>query len=247
MKITRVLWIVLVTCVLLLAGNMAMGAAAAPTQPAGAAKTITMWKMIKDGGLVGAVIILGSFCMIGLVIEHFVSIRASKLIPEDLELQLQQLLEQKQYKEAQTLCGQHDSLLARIIESGLEQAGSAFGYFDMQSAMQETSEREVGKLFRKLEWLAFIATTSPMFGLLGTVTGMIASFNTIALKGGRPSPTELAGGISQALVTTCMGLIVAIPGIFFVGFFRSRIDAIVAETGAVVEHLMGRFKKGPAR
>jgi biopolymer transport protein ExbB len=119
-----------------------------------------------------------------------------------------------------------------------------FGFFDMQNAMQEVSEREVSKLYRKLEYLSFIASTTPMLGLLGTVTGMIGSFNTIAASGGTANPSDLAGNISMALVTTCMGLIVAIPTMFFVAFFRKRIDSFVAESETVVEKLMGHFRGG---
>jgi biopolymer transport protein ExbB len=122
--------------------------------------------------------------------------------------------------------------------------GAMFGFFDMQNAMQEVSEREVSKLYRKLEYLSFIATTSPMLGLLGTVTGMISSFNEIRKAEGAANPSDLAGGISMALVTTCMGLIVAIPTMFFVAFFRKRIDGFVAESETVVEKLMGHFRSG---
>ena len=76
-----------------------------------------------------------------------------------------------------------------------------------------------------------------------TVTGMIRSFNQIAITEGAARPSQLAGGISEALVTTCMGLVVAIPTMFFVSFFRNRIDGYVAEAETVVEKLMGRFRK----
>ncbi len=85
-----------------------------------------------------------------------------------------------------------------------------------------------------------------MLGLLGTVTGMIRAFNQIAITEGTAKPSQLAGGISEALVTTCMGLVVAIPTMFFVSQFRNRVDSCVAETESVVEKLMGRFRQAPA-
>ena len=94
-----------------------------------------------------------------------------------------------------------------------------------------------------LEYLGFIAATAPMLGLLGTVTGMIAAFNEIAATEGAATPSQLAGGISEALVTTCLGLMVAIPVMFFVAFFRNRIDSYVAEAETVVEKLMGHVRK----
>ena len=82
-----------------------------------------------------------------------------------------------------------------------------------------------------------------MMGLLGTVTGMITAFNQIAQTEGTARPSQLAGGISEALVTTCMGLIVAIPTMFFVSLFRNRIQSYIAQTEVEVEKLMARFRK----
>ena len=167
-------------------------------------------------------------------------------MPADLIDRLEEHLEEKKYEKAQQACENDDSLVARIIASGLSQVGAMFGFFDMQNAMMETSEREVGKLYRKLDYLSFIAVTAPMLGLLGTVTGMIRSFNIIAQTEGTAKPSQLAGGISEALVTTAEGLIVAIPMMFFVSFFRNRIDGFVTETEGIVERLMGRFRQQPS-
>jgi len=164
------------------------------------------------------------------------------MLPEELTEELGEHIEKKRYDKAREVCAEDGSFLAQVVGAGLNQVGAMFGFFDMQNAMQEVSEREISKLYRKLEYLSFIASTTPMLGLLGTVTGMIASFNTIAASGGAANPSDLAGGISMALVTTCMGLIVAIPTMFFVAFFRKRIDSYVAESETVVEKLMGHFR-----
>ena len=179
---------------------------------------------------------------VALIVEHFLSIRRDRLIPEPVVDMLDAQLDQKQYETARATCKEDDSFLCQIVAAGLKHIDSMFGFFDMQSAMQEVSEREVSRLYRKLEYLTFIAATAPMLGLLGTVTGMISSFNVIAATEGTAKPSQLAGGISEALVTTCMGLIVAIPTSFFVSFFRNRIESIVSEAESVVEKLMGRFR-----
>ena len=77
-----------------------------------------------------------------------------------------------------------------------------------------------------------------MFGLLGTVSGMIKAFDTIAATGGMARPHQLAGGISEALITTFMGLIVGIPAMVAFSFFRNKIDSLVAEAGKRVEQVM---------
>ena len=218
------------------------GGSADAAQTAG--KAISLWSTIAAGGIIGYLIILMSMVAAAFVIEHFFAIRRDRLVPASVEQQLQEHLKAKRYPQAQKLCASHDSFLAKVVGAGLSQIGAMFGFFDMQNAMQEVSEREISKLYRKLEYLSFIAATTPMLGLLGTVTGMIRSFNLIALTEGTVKPSQLAGGISEALVTTCLGLVVAIPTMFFVAFFRSRIDSFVAEAETVVEKLMGPFRKG---
>jgi biopolymer transport protein ExbB len=210
-------------------------------------KRISLWITIVRGGFIGLLIILMSVVSLSLVIEHFVSIRRERVVPPLLIDQLETQLDQRQYEQAQQACTQNPSFLATVVGTGLERRGSMFGHFDMQNAMQEVSEREVSKLYRKLDYLSFIAATAPMLGLLGTVTGMIRSFNIIAVTEGTAKPSQLAGGISEALVTTCMGLIVAIPTMFFVSFFRNRVDSYVAETETVVEKLMGHFRAGTGK
>lgn len=205
---------------------------------------ISLWSTIVSGGIVGLLVILASLTAMALTVENFFSIRRDRMVPPDLIEEVREHIQAKRYGEAQQACAEDGSFVARVIGAGLGQLGAMFGFFDMQNAMQEVSEREVSKLYRKLEYLSFIASTSPMLGLLGTVTGMIKAFNRIAATKGTASASELAGGISMALVTTCMGLVVAIPTMFFVAFFRRRIDGFVAEAETVVEKLMGHFRKG---
>lgn len=207
-------------------------------------KRISLWSTIASGGVVAYLIIIMSLIAVALVVEHFMSIRADELVPEQLVSDLEMHIGSERYKEAQAACAADGSFLAQVIGAGLNQVGAMFGFFDMQNAMQEVSERQLSKLYRKLEYLTFIAGTAPMLGLLGTVTGMIRSFNQIAQTEGAAKPSQLAGGISEALVTTCLGLVVAIPTMFFVAFFRNRIDSFVAEAETIVEKLMGRFRKG---
>jgi biopolymer transport protein ExbB len=204
---------------------------------------ISLWSTFLAGGIVGMVIVLASLVATALIVENFLSIRQDRMIPPDLVETLQEHIQAKKYGDAQKACAEDGSFIAYVIGAGLSQVGSMFGFFDMQNAMQEVSEREVSKLYRKIEYLSFIASTAPLLGLLGTVTGMIATFNRIAQTEGTARPSQLAGGISEALVTTFEGLIVAIPAMFFVAFFRRRIDSFVAEAEAAVEKLMGQFRK----
>jgi biopolymer transport protein ExbB len=235
-------WTLLVVAVALVLGASSLFAQTEGTDEE--QKEISLWSVIHSGGVIGYLILLMSVVAVAFIVEHFITIRRAKILPPALVAQLEEHIAKKEYAPAQQACATDGSFLAEIVAAGLNQIGSMFGFFDMQSAMQEVSERQVSRLYRKLEYLSFIAATGPMLGLLGTVTGMIRAFNKIAFTEGAAKPSELAGGISEALVTTCLGLVLAIPVMFFVAFFRTRIDDCVAEAETVVERLMGRFRKG---
>ena len=206
-------------------------------------KQISLWNTIAAGGLIGYIIILMSLVVVAFIIENFITIRRNKLVPDDLVGELGEHIKQEKYEEARKLCAEDGSFLGQVIRAGLGQIGAAFGFFDMQNAMQEASERSVSKLYRKLEYLSFMGASAPILGLLGTVTGMIQAFNQIAITEGTAKPSQLAGGISEALITTCLGLIVALPAMFFTTFFRNRIDSYVAEAETIIDKLMGKFRK----
>ncbi len=204
---------------------------------------ISLWSTIASGRLVGVVIMIISLVAAALIIENFMSIRRDKLVPEALVGELAEQLDAGDYDKAAETGTEDESFLGVVIAAGLSHRDSAFGFFEMQNAMMEVSERQVSRMYRKLEYLSFIGAVSPILGLLGTVTGMIRAFNQIALTEGMAKPSQLAGGISEALVTTCMGLIVAIPTMFFATYFRNRIDSFIAEAETIVDKLMGRFRR----
>ena len=108
--------------------------------------------------------------------------------------------------------------------------------------MEDVAEEEAIKLQQKISYLSLIGNIAPMLGLFGTVTGMIKAFNTIAALGSAVSPSDLAGGISQALVTTFLGLFVAIPSMIAYFLFRNRVVRITLEIGAIAEELVERFR-----
>ena len=116
------------------------------------------------------------------------------------------------------------------------------GFETMRTAMEDVAEEEAIKLQQKISYLSLIGNIAPMLGLFGTVTGMIKAFNTIAALGSAVSPSDLAGGISQALVTTFLGLFVAIPSMIAYFLFRNRVVAITLEIGAIADELVERFR-----
>ncbi len=209
--------------------------------PASGNKGKSLFDVLADGGVVGGLLLLLSVVAVGLVIEHALTIRKGVVMPDDFLQGVESLIAADQIDDAIEYCDDpaNDSLSAHVVLAGLERfRGSQFGFAEYKSAVEEAGEDQTGRLYRKTEVLGLIGAVSPMLGLTGTVLGMIVAFNTIADSGGMAKPDELADGISQALVTTLLGLIVAIPTMVAYSFFRNRIDSLVSEAGKRIERIM---------
>jgi biopolymer transport protein ExbB len=124
------------------------------------------------------------------------------------------------------VCEQTRGPIAAIVHSGLKEAGR--GPAAVEKAIETAGAVEMSFLERGLIWLATISTVAPLLGFFGTVTGMIDAFEAIAAAD-QVSAKLVAGGISQALITTQAGLLVAIPTSLFHNFFLSQIDRFVVE------------------
>lgn len=200
----------------------------------------------KAGGIIGGIIIVLSFVAVGLIIEHALTIRRSRIMPEQVMSDLEQLIAQGKLQEAIDYCydPRNASLATDVVLAGLERfQTSEFGLVEYKSACEEEGEEGTARLYRKIDILNLIGVIAPMLGLLGTVQGMITAFNQLASSQQAPKPYELAGGISQALVTTFEGLVVAIPAMVAYSFFRSQIDHLVAEAGKRVERIMSPLSR----
>ena len=201
---------------------------------------MSLFKLIQLGGIVGWIIILLSCVALGLVIEYAISIRRTRLAPPRDILVLQKLIRERKFDEILKLDRGKISFLTQVVLAGLKE--SAQGYSAMLKAMEDTVEALNAALARKIEHLNVIGNIAPMLGLLGTVTGMLRCFNEISQVTGAIEPQQLASGIFEALITTCMGLIVAIPTIYCYALFRNRVDELSAEAALRAEELVNAFK-----
>ena len=209
----------------------------------------TMFKGNPFGVVVVVLILLLSALATYFIVEHAITITRGKLLPEHVLTSLEQHISRGEIFQAIELCRLREnySLATEVILAGLERyQGSEFGFAEYRAAVEEAGADQTGRLYRKTEVLHLIGSISPMLGLTGTVIGMIEAFNTIAAREGMARPEELAGGIGQALITTLLGLVVAIPAMVAFSYYRNRIDGLVAEAGKRVERLMmplGRKRK----
>jgi len=196
--------------------------------------------------VLGWIIIWGlitmSVCVMALVIQAIMVNRRSVLIPPDNVLLYEEMIEEKRYPEAIERAATDDSVFGQILHASLSEAAN--GYGAMERAIEETADLVGSKRVRALEMLNVMGAVGPMIGLFGTVYGMIVAFQTIVDKGGQPDPSELAAGISTALVTTFWGLIVGIPAVASAALIRNRIDGLMVEAMIEAEAMISRFKPG---
>lgn len=213
----------------------------------------TILTMVFGGNALGlvivALILLLSVASVYYIIEHFLTITRRRLMPDSVLDELERLILHGEVNKAIELCNQKESysMATEVVLAGLNRyKSSEFGFAEYRSAVEEAGEDQTGKLYRRTEVLNVIGAIAPMLGLTGTVLGMIEAFTTIAALEGMARPQELAGGIGQALITTLLGLVVAIPTMVAFSFFRNKIDSLVAEAGKRIERVMmplGRKKK----
>lgn len=194
---------------------------------------------IRASGFFGLLLLILSFIMVALIMMNTLQVRRDNLMPAGFIDDFEQRLTQKDYQGAYETAKADDSFIARVLAAGLSKLNR--GYEEAAEGMQEVGEEENMALEHRLSYLALIGTIAPMLGLMGTVYGMITSFQTIERSKTSPKPSELAGGISTALFTTIEGLAVAIPAMIFYSLLRNRVQRLVLEVGMVSEGLMSRF------
>ena len=202
--------------------------------------TINIRQMFEDGGAIGYIIVVLSLVMLALIFEHLMTIRRQTLMPKGLAEDIQKLLSQGQVKLAEERSVASSSFLGYLLAAGIKEI--ELGYAAVEKAMEDAASHQAARLMRKIEYLSMISTVAPMLGLMGTVWGMILAFMEFERKA-NPQVSELAPGIYKALVTTLFGLIVAIPAIAAFGFFRNRIDELVAQTALTAEQVFADLKR----
>jgi biopolymer transport protein ExbB len=203
-------------------------------------ESMLMWTYNALGIRYTVAFLAVSFAFVALLIMNMLSVRRDAFVPQHLVDTFEAQCNEKKYQEAYETAKADESFLGQMLSAGLARLQQ--GYPQAVEAMQEVGEEENMKLEHRLSYIAMIGTLAPMIGLLGTVDGMIASFQTIATSPTTPKPAELASGISTALVTTLIGLLIAIPAIAAFNILKNRIARLVLEVGIVGENLMSRFE-----
>ncbi len=183
-----------------------------------------MYEIVVAGGWLMLPILLCSIGVITIAIERYLALRPRRVAPPHLLRQIWQWLRNKQLNRETIAELRRSSPLGQILAAGL--ANAHHGRDVMKDSIEEAANQVIHKLERYLAALGTIAVVSPLLGLLGTVIGMIKVFTAIMVQG-TGNAAVLAGGISEALVTTAAGLTVAIPALILHRYFERRIDSLV--------------------
>jgi len=227
------------------AGGAATVPSAAPTahtEPASAGfSEKNLFSILKAGGIVMIPIGCCSFIALVFTFERAIALRTGRVIPGPFVKRFMHRLHEEELDRDQALelCEENGSPVAQVLAHGVRKWGRPA--VEIEQALLDGGERAVNGLRRYLRVLNAIATISPLMGLQGTVFGMIHSFNQIAASDAMGKQELLAGGISEALLTTAGGLTVAIPSLAAYLFFLGRIDRLVIGFDALGQELVNEI------
>ncbi|MCJ7594058.1 MAG: MotA/TolQ/ExbB proton channel family protein [Desulfobacterales bacterium] len=180
--------------------------------------------LIVRGGIFIYPIILCSIIALAVFLERLWILRRKNIIPAEFIRNVEELLKKQKISDAIFLCQGDPSSIARVFFAGLKNAGR--GMWLVKESIEERGSREASTLEKRVGILSTIANLTPLLGLLGTVSGMIKTFNVISVQGvGNPAP--LAGGIAEALITTAAGLSVAIPTLVCYRLIKDKAESLI--------------------
>lgn len=187
-----------------------------------------MWDLINKGGPMMYLIVLASILALGVVIERIYALNRSRIDADKFMDSIIGVLKRNKIIEAVEMCNKTPGPVAHIIKAGILKHDRSRP--EIKEAVEEAAELEIPRLEKHLPILATIAHITPLLGLLGTVTGMIRSFQIIQAKAASMAPVnpgDLAGGIWEALLATVAGLSVAIPAYVAYNYLTSQVDGFV--------------------
>lgn len=185
-----------------------------------------MLDYLLAGGPVMIPIGLSSIVAVATFLERLWSLRREAVLPQGFMVELDDLIKQRRWADALTACRKRDVAVARLFQVALDVRDQPRAV--VKERLEEVGRREVAELERSIPVLGTIASITPLLGLLGTVGGMILTFEVIEAKGVN-DVADLAGGISQALITTFAGLTVAIPAVVANRYLLARVDSLLVD------------------
>jgi biopolymer transport protein ExbB len=188
------------------------------------------------GGIIMWLILISSIVGLAVVIDRFIVLRKARINIPAFLVRIRGYIKKKDISGAISYCIEEKSPVSNVVRKGLKKY--KYGHDRVKEAIENAGNQEISKLEKGLTVLATVAGIAPLLGFLGTVTGMIQAFMTIQDLAGAANPSDLAGGIWEALITTAFGLIVGIPALAFYNYFLSAIKRLVGEIEVVANDVV---------
>jgi len=204
-----------------------------------------MIEIFRSGGPLMYIILLLSILGTTVIIERFIFfLKNEREVKEELKDEIVEAIKSKDKELAVSLCESENSSSLKVLKELILEHDFDM-YVDIQYLEEKARERalvEIPKLEKHMWLLGVVAHVTPLVGLLGTVSGMIAAFRVIAVVGSG-KPEMLADGISQALITTAAGLTVAIPALIFYNYYNKKIDNVVNEIEKITVEFINSLRR----
>jgi biopolymer transport protein ExbB len=206
---------------------------AAPVQ-----RSTFMW-IIESSGWIGAFILLCSIYFVAQVSRLFYEFRLPVVIPPEIVGRCEDLLAQRDFKNIYNVLKDDDSFFSRTLSTGIAELPN--GLAEARDVMERVGESITVEMEKKISILAVLGTLGPMIGLIGTLKGMIGSFSVIALSDTQMKASEVAKGISEALILTFEGVFLSIPAIYFFSVFRNRVSTLTTTAMLEADQFLRHF------
>lgn len=193
--------------------------------------------VLIKGGPIMYFILICSIIAVSIFITKIINLHKAQIDINEFMAGLRNELMNKRITEAVSICSETPGPAASVLKAGITHHED--GIAGMEAAMRKASIYEIARMERGITGLATISIVSPLFGFLGTILGLIDTFQKMAVQGGLLTNPELTNGMWQALLCTALGLAVAIPTYIAYNYFVSRINRIVRDMEAASEELVG--------
>lgn len=203
---------------------------------------MNLFEIFLKGGFIMWAILATSIVGLAVIIDRFIVLRKAKINVPAFMVRIRGFIKKKDISGAISYCMQEQSPVANIVRKGLKKY--RYGHDRVKDAIENAGSQEISKLEKGLSVLASVAGIAPLLGFLGTVTGMIQAFMTIQDLAGAANPSDLAGGIWEALITTAFGLIVGIPALALYNYFLSAVKKLVGEMETVANDVIDVIQEG---
>ena len=201
--------------------------------------TGTILKLFNDGGWMMYPLLLTSLVGVIFIIERWFALRSAKTnVNEFLAKIRHSLIRNRSVKQATKICEDYSGPVSSIMKAGLLKFGHPKD--EVEKTIENAAIFEIGRFEKNMVWLATVANVAPLMGFLGTVAGMINSFEALA-EAGLSNPGLVASGISEALITTASGLAIAIPVQLAYNFFMNKINKFVRDAETSTNMLLEAF------